>query len=122
MFCWYEHQIHPYFRVGPLQVELLSKHPQTEVVMIDNAVGKRLLAFLRNDTGRHFRFNLPSIHSMAEVNANSPDNDLRLWTLQLASRMTGLKTTEEIEILVNDHAAGGYHKVHGDSVRLHANK
>ena len=118
LFCWYERQIHHYFRVGPLQVELLSMHPKTEVVMVHNVLGHRLLAFLRNDTGRNFYTPLHSIHSSALVKENSPEDDLRRSTLQLASRISGSKTTEVNTILEKDHVPGGYHLPHMDSVRL----
>ena len=117
LFCWCEHQIHPYFRVGPLQVELLSMHPKTEVVMVHNVLGERLLGFLRNDTGRHFEFNLPTPQSTTDFNETSPQGDLRRLILQLASRISGLKTTKEIAIMVNAHPPGGYHHLHKDSVR-----
>ena len=87
--------------------------------MVHNVLGPRRLGFLMNDTGRDFEFNLPSTHTIAEVNTGSPENHLRLWTLELASRLSGLRTTEDTEILVNDHAPGGHHTLHWDSVRLH---
>ena len=71
-----------------------------------------------NDTGRDFEFKFPSTHVSADVNASTLNNDLRLWTLQLASRLSGLKTTEEIEILVNEHAPGNHHILHRDSVSI----
>ena len=116
LFCWYEHQIHHYFRVGPLQAELLSMHPKPEVVMIHNALGHRLLAFLRSDAGRNYYPSL-SIHANAYLTENSPDDGLRRQMLQLTSRISGLKTNGN-PILVKDHAAGGFHKLHMDSVRL----
>ena len=119
LFCWYEHQIHPYYRVGPLQVELLSLHPKTEVVVVHDVLGQRLLGFLRNDTGRHFVLTQQSLRSFADLNKSSPQEDLRRSTLQLASRISGLKHTNEIEIMVNEQAPGGYHYLHLDSVRLH---
>ena len=118
LFCWYEHQIHPYFRVLPLQVELLSRHPKTEVVMVHNVVGQRVLGFLRNDTSRKIIPMLP-LTSVARLKKNSPEDYLRMFTLQLASRISGLRTDKENEILVNFHASGGFHKLHTDSVRLH---
>ena len=48
LFCWREHQIHPYYKFGPLKVDLLSLHPKTEVVMVHNVVSPRLLALLKN--------------------------------------------------------------------------
>ena len=120
LFCWHEHRIHPYFRIGPLQVELLSMHPNAEVVMIHKALTQRLLAFLRNDTGRLYsvcRFMEPKVclHYTWWTHKDASENDLRLH--QLAGRISGLKPTER-PILIVTHPPGGYHAVHTDSVRL----
>ena len=120
LFCWYEHQIHPYFKVGPLQVELLSAHPKTEVVLVHKVLSQRLLAFLRNDTGRDYTvcgFMDPKhcLYSTLWIQPNESDNAFR--TLQLASRISGLQTTQN-PILLAAQAPGGHHGVHTDSVSL----
>ena len=120
LFCWYEHQIHPYFLFGPLQVELLSTHPKTEVVMVHNVLGQQLLAYLGNDTGRNFFYcawNDPKqcLYSQIWIEGDATETAVR--TLRLASRITGLKTNQN-RILVNAHVPGGHHDVHLDSVRM----
>ena len=84
--------------------------------MVHNVLGQRLSEFLKNDTGRNFNF--MSLHSYTLVNQSSPQDDLRRLTLQLASRISGLKTTEDIAIFLNAHPPGGYHHLHNDSVRF----
>ena len=121
LFCWYEYEIHTYFKVGPLQVELLSMHPKAEVVMIHDVVGQGRLAFLRNDTGRAYVVcesgatdPKECLYSYSWVYGNTSEKALR--TLQLMSRISGLKTTSH-PLAILAQAPGGYHRVHTDSVR-----
>ena len=85
--------------------------------MVHNVLGQRFLGFLRNDPGQQFTYT--SLHSYTHVNQSSPQDDLRRLTLRLASRVSGLKATEEAAVLVNAHPPGGHHHLHNDSVRLH---
>ena len=79
-----------------------------------------MLASLRNDTGRHFDYNKYG-HAEGYVTENSPEDGLRSRILQLASRISGLKTADNA-VLLNVHAPGGYHSAHIDSVILHVVK
>ena len=122
LYCWQEHQIHPYFKVGPLQVELLSRHPKSEVVMYHNVLSQRLSDFLKNDTGRRYvgcwtanQDPKLCLYSKANIYENSSEEALR--TIQLTSRITGLKTTKR-GIRSHVYAPGGHIAKHTDTVSL----
>ena len=123
LYCWHEHQVHPYFKVGPLQVELLSSHPKSEVVMYHNVLSQRLSDFLKNDTGRRYvgcwiDNQDPSVCLYAKANIYENSSADALRTLQLTSRITGLKTAKRA-IRSHVFAPGGHISVHSDTVSFH---
>ena len=111
--------------IGPLQVELLSMHPQTEVVVYHNILGKKLLEFLRNDTGREFLVSAVSLggetNTRVRLSATSflygedPEEVPRV--LKLVSRATGLSTIRRA-LHIHSYEPGGHYAAHTDSVRL----
>ena len=118
LFCWHEHHIHPYFKVGPLKLELLSMHPKAEVVIVHKVLGEGLLEFLRNDTGRNYSVcgsedSKMCLYATTKLPENSSQGALR--TLQIASRISGLKLTGR-PVMVTVSAAGGHHPAHVDAV------
>ena len=121
LFCWREHEVHPYYKIGPLKVELLSMHPKTEVVVIHHVVIQRLLTFLSNDSSDRTYTTCPNAGMTAReclfattYVARNVSEDAML-TLELASRISGLKSTERA-IMLNAYAPGGHNAVHTDSV------
>ena len=49
LFCWYETEVHPAFKIGPHKVELLSRLPRPEIVMFHDLISKKALAHLKNE-------------------------------------------------------------------------
>ena len=125
LFCWYEHQINPYFRIGPLQLELLTMHPKTEVVIYHNLLGPTDLAFLRNDSGREFKISTSlawfETNSKVRLSATatlSVQNSRQVQhILKLANRATGLSTLRR-PLQIHSYQPGGHYSVHTDSVSV----
>ena len=123
LFCWSEHQVHPYFRIRPLQVELMTLHPKMEVVVYHGILSQRLIGYLRNDQGRNYNVasslpggatdtNCLSAYFMAY--GNESEDALRM--LKLVSMTTGLNALRR-PIFIQSFKPGSHYSAHTDSVR-----
>ena len=117
LFCWYEHQIHTHFRVGPLKVELLSMHPKPEVVLYHDVSSPQVLAFLRNDSGISYSSCGSNPNACLYVSSMVYKNESE-HVRKLASRILGLNTARR-GLSMHVHMPGGHHGLHADAVRTY---
>ena len=123
LFCWYETEKHPYLKIGPAKMEILSMHPKAEVLLYHNVLGEKLAAYLRNDTDRDFivstttggggtdsRFRI-SATSFAQRNASQEVRRI----FNLMQRITGLNPGKQ-PLNLNSYTPGGHFGAHPDSV------
>ena len=99
-------------------------HPQTEVVLYHNIIGPKYLAFLRNDTERHFNVSAYSSEEgtlsyirLSATSYLSRNKGLGVTErlLKLVSRATGLSTLGR-ELFLHSYPPGGHFALHADSV------
>ncbi|CAG7728741.1 unnamed protein product [Allacma fusca] len=130
LFCWYEREIHPSYKIAPIKAEWLSLRPKADVVYFHDIISDRLMNFLMNFTyenatgitytneltGELFVDPLP--RQVVFAWAYPDDNEVTLYASKLAERITGLKIKR-----INGpgqrmtlYAPGGHRAYHHDSL------
>ena len=116
--------MHPYLKIGPIKIELMSMHPHAEVLLFHDVLGEKLKAHLRNDTNRGF---------IVSTDTDSDANDAKVRIAATSSipattsaemrkifhimeRITGLNPWKQ-PFKLNSYTPGGHFAAHSDSVR-----
>ena len=98
--------------------------PKPEVVQYHNVLGKKLTAYLRNDSSRYFMLSATTGDGATDtsirfsvnhlIHKNSSDEESQRIS-DLVTRLTGLNPGTG-PLSVNSYGPGGHFAAHGDSV------
>lgn len=98
--------------------------PKSEVVEYHEVLGEKLIAYLRNDSGRNFTLSTSTgigatdtrVRISASFQMYKTDSEESRRILDLVTLTTGLKTGLE-PLQLNSYGTGGHFASHKDSVR-----
>ena len=125
LFCWHETEIHPFYKIGPIKLELLSMRPKMEVLIFHDVLGQTGLSFLLNSTNLEFYTSstfggsnpIVRLSSVAWVLLDRSPEGRRI--LKMISSMTGLiveRVDGHAAIQIASYTPGCHYSSHPDTV------
>ncbi|CAG7728742.1 unnamed protein product [Allacma fusca] len=131
LFCWYEREVHPSYKISPVKAEWLSLRPKADVVYFHDIISDRLMNSLINFTyengAREALMNpygelyIDPLHRhVLYAWADPHENKAAMYTSELAERITGLKIVNKTEgphLRISGYAPGGHRSYHHDTMQ-----
>lgn len=124
LFCWYEWEVDPYWKIAPIKAELLSMHPKTEVVQYHDVLPPKLAAFLTNDTGREYVVSQsalqdPNDRMSATFWIELDSSKEAEYFAKIVSKITGLNVIYRrgtTDLQIASYTPGSHYSIHPDTV------